>query len=158
SCPVLIIRAEHDGIATDEDILAFFARLPNADKQLVKIGGLAHTAILGVNRARFWHALDSFLSMPARVDLHGTKATGAGHAEMDLQAKGGRALGTGASSGSGRAMALELGREGVGLAITGRRRANLEEVAGQVAAAGTPKPVVIVHEALDDGYVEALAS
>ncbi len=76
ACPVLLVRAEHDGIATDEDILAFFARLPNPDKQLVKIGGLAHTAILGVNRARFWHALHSFLSMPTRVDLHGASAHG----------------------------------------------------------------------------------
>jgi alpha-beta hydrolase superfamily lysophospholipase len=79
-CPVLIVRAEHDGIATDEDILAFYARLTNPDKQLVKIAGLAHTAILGVNRARFWHALDSFLSMPPRVDLEGAKGSGAGHA------------------------------------------------------------------------------
>jgi alpha-beta hydrolase superfamily lysophospholipase len=68
-CPVLIVRAEHDGIATDEDILGFYARLPNPDKQLVKIAGLAHTAILGVNRARFWHALHSFLAMPPRIDL-----------------------------------------------------------------------------------------
>ena len=80
ACPVLIVRAEHDGIATDEDILAFYAKLPNPDKQLVKIGGLAHTAILGVNRARFWHALHSFLSMPDRVDLTGAKGSGAGHA------------------------------------------------------------------------------
>jgi pimeloyl-ACP methyl ester carboxylesterase len=71
--PVMIIRAEHDGIATDEDILAFYAKLPSPDKQLLKIGGLAHTAMLGVNRARFWHALESFLSMPARVDLQGTR-------------------------------------------------------------------------------------
>ena len=77
ACPVLIVRAEHDGIATDEDILAFFARLPNPDKQLVKISGLAHTAILGVNRARFWHALHSFLSMPGRIDLKGDRAHGA---------------------------------------------------------------------------------
>jgi pimeloyl-ACP methyl ester carboxylesterase len=80
ACPVLIVRAEHDGIATDEDVMAFFSKLPNPDKQIVKIGGLAHTAILGVNRARFYHALHSFLSMPARVDLQGAKGTGAGHA------------------------------------------------------------------------------
>ena len=79
-CPVLIIRAEHDGIATDEDILAFYTRLPNPDKQMVKIGGLAHTALLGVNRARFHHVLHSFLSMPGRVDLKGSKGTGGGHA------------------------------------------------------------------------------
>jgi alpha-beta hydrolase superfamily lysophospholipase len=80
ACPVLIVRAEHDGIATDEDVMGFFARLRNPDKQIVKIGGLAHTAILGVNRARFYHALHSFLSMPGRVDLEGRKGTGAGHA------------------------------------------------------------------------------
>jgi len=79
ACPVLITRAEHDGIATDEDILAFYAKLPNADKQLVKIAGLAHTAPLGVNRGRFFHALHSFLTMPSRVDLQGEKGSGAGH-------------------------------------------------------------------------------
>ncbi len=79
-CPVLIVRAEHDGIATDADILAFYAKLPHPDKQLVKIGGLAHTAVLGVNRARFWHALHSFLALPPRVDLSGAKGSGAGHA------------------------------------------------------------------------------
>jgi pimeloyl-ACP methyl ester carboxylesterase len=77
-CPTLILRAEHDGIATDEDILGFYARLPNPDKQMVKIGGLAHTAILGVNRARFYHALHAFLTMPTRVDLQGGKGTGGG--------------------------------------------------------------------------------
>lgn len=79
-CPVMIIRAEHDGIATDEDILAFFSKLPNPDKELVKISGLAHTALLGVNRARFHHALHAFLSMPPRLDLAGEKGSGAGHA------------------------------------------------------------------------------
>ena len=80
TCPVLIVRAEHDGIATDEDILGFYAKLPHPDKQLVKIGGLAHTAILGVNRARFWHALHSFLTLPPRTDLSGARGSGAGHA------------------------------------------------------------------------------
>lgn len=77
---------------------------------------------------------------------------------MDLQLKGHAALVTGASSGIGRAIALELGREGVRLAITGRRRDNLEDVAKTIAAMGTPKPAVIVHDALDEGYVEALAT
>ena len=79
-CPTMILRAEHDGIATDEDIVAFFLRLPNPDKQLVKIGGLAHTALLGVNRARFHHALHCFLAMPPRIDLHGGKGNGKGDA------------------------------------------------------------------------------
>jgi len=73
ACPLMIIRAEHDGIATDEDILAFYSKVPSADKQLMKIAGLAHTALLGVNRGRFFHALQSFLEMPALVELHGTR-------------------------------------------------------------------------------------
>jgi len=76
---------------------------------------------------------------------------------MDFQLEDRAALITGASSGIGRAIALELGREGVRLAITGRRRENLEAVASEIAAMGTPKPAVIVHEALDEGYVDALA-
>lgn len=79
-CPVLIIRAEHDGIATDADIMDFYGQLPNPDKQMAKIGGLAHTAMLGVNRARFHHALHAFLTMPSRVDLEGAKGSGGGHA------------------------------------------------------------------------------
>jgi pimeloyl-ACP methyl ester carboxylesterase len=71
-CPVLIVRGQHDGIATDADIIEFYSQLPHPDKQMVKIGGMAHTAMLGVNRARFWHALESFLTMPAMIDI-GTK-------------------------------------------------------------------------------------
>ena len=69
SCPVQILRAEHDGIATDEDIVAFYSRLPHPDKQLVKLGGLAHTAILGVNRHRVFHAMHAFLTLPPRLSL-----------------------------------------------------------------------------------------
>jgi hypothetical protein len=69
----MILRAEHDGIATDEDIVDFYARLPSADKQLLKVAGLAHTAMLGVNRGRFYHALHAFLTMPALKELEGTR-------------------------------------------------------------------------------------
>jgi pimeloyl-ACP methyl ester carboxylesterase len=72
-CPLMILRAEHDGIATDEDIVNFYAKVPSADKQLLKIAGLAHTAMLGVNRGRFYHALHSFLTMPPLQDLQGTR-------------------------------------------------------------------------------------
>lgn len=68
-CPVQIIRGEHDGIATEEDLLAFFKALPNKDKQFVILPGQAHVAPLGVNRRRFWHVMASFLTMPPRVDL-----------------------------------------------------------------------------------------
>ena len=68
SCPVLIFRGDHDGIATDEDVVGFFKMLPNKDKQLVMVSGQAHNTTIGINRQRFWHVLDSFLKMPARID------------------------------------------------------------------------------------------
>ena len=68
ACPVLIVRGDHDGIATDADVIDFFSRLPHRDKQIVSIGGMAHNTQLGINRGRFWHALKSFLEMPDRAD------------------------------------------------------------------------------------------
>jgi pimeloyl-ACP methyl ester carboxylesterase len=65
-CPVLIFRGDHDGIATDEDVLGFFAKLPTRDKQLIMSSGQAHNTALGVNRHRFWHILHQFMSTPAR--------------------------------------------------------------------------------------------
>jgi alpha-beta hydrolase superfamily lysophospholipase len=65
--PVLIIRGEHDGIATMEDLWDFFNRLPNGDRQFVVLNHAAHALALGLNRAQFWHAVHAFLSMPAPV-------------------------------------------------------------------------------------------
>lgn len=64
ACPVLIIRGEYDGIATEEDLLDFFARLPSKDKQFVFISGLAHAATLSINRHKFWHVMHAFQSVP----------------------------------------------------------------------------------------------
>ncbi len=77
---------------------------------------------------------------------------------MDLMLKGRAAVVTGASSGIGRAIARELGREGARLAITGRREKNLQEVAAEIEAMGAPRPAIVVHDAMDPGYVEAVAS
>ncbi len=69
ACPVQIIRGEYDGIATEADLLDFFGRLPSKDKQFVFISGLAHAATLGINRHKFWHAMQSFMTMPANRAL-----------------------------------------------------------------------------------------
>ncbi len=68
TCPVLIIRGDHDGITTDEDNAAFYAKLPTKDKQMIILSGQAHNMTVGINRRRFWHILASFLEMPDRVD------------------------------------------------------------------------------------------
>jgi pimeloyl-ACP methyl ester carboxylesterase len=63
-CPLCMIRAEHDGNASEEELLRFYAALPNKDKQFVMIAGLAHSGGLSVNRHRVWHAVNAFLTYP----------------------------------------------------------------------------------------------
>ena len=63
-CPVLLARGQYDGIATEEDLLDFFSKLPNPDRQLAILPGMAHSLTLGLNRQLYWHAAHSFLSMP----------------------------------------------------------------------------------------------
>lgn len=67
-CPVMIVRGEHDGIASEEDLLAFFSRLGTSDKAISVIPGQAHVGNLGVNRHRFLHVILGFLTMPPRED------------------------------------------------------------------------------------------
>ena len=69
-CPTMLIRGEHDGIASEEDLLDFYARLPNADRQFVVLPGAAHALVFGHNRHQFWHVAHGFLSMPPRRDEH----------------------------------------------------------------------------------------
>jgi pimeloyl-ACP methyl ester carboxylesterase len=68
-CPTVLVRSEHDGIATDEDVMDFFTRLPNKDKQFTMMDGQSHAATLGLNRHRFWHVIHTFLSMPAKEKI-----------------------------------------------------------------------------------------
>jgi pimeloyl-ACP methyl ester carboxylesterase len=65
--PVLLLRGEYDGIATVDDLTDFFKRLPNGDRQFVILPGAAHSLIVDINRRQTWHAVASFLSMPATV-------------------------------------------------------------------------------------------
>ena len=62
--PVLVIRGQHDGIATEADLLDFYSQLPNPDRQFVTLPGMAHTLVLGTNRELFWYESHTFLSMP----------------------------------------------------------------------------------------------
>lgn len=59
-----------------------------------------------------------------------------------------RALVTGASSGIGRALAIELARQGANLVLLARRQERLEEVAQQVAAVGR-RAVLVVGDVTD---------
>src|SRR5579863_2171710 len=67
--PVLIARGEYDGIATEEDLLNFFQKLPVPDREFVILPGASHSIGLGVSRDQFWHVMRSFLEMPNRTDV-----------------------------------------------------------------------------------------
>ena len=75
---------------------------------------------------------------------------------MDLRLKGKNAIVTGASSGIGRAIAKGLAAEGVRVIVTGRREKELESLAREIEKAGGATPVLVVHDAMDDGYVDAI--
>ena len=66
--PVLLVRGEYDGIATEEDLISFFTKLPNGDRQLTVLSGMAHSVALGYNRDQLWQVTRSFLERPARHD------------------------------------------------------------------------------------------
>ena len=76
---------------------------------------------------------------------------------MDLRLKGKNAIVTGASSGIGRAIAKGLAAEGVRVVVTGRREAELASLAAEIEQAGGARPAVVVHDAMDAGYVDAIA-
>jgi len=62
--PVLLIRGEHDGIATLDDLLNFFKALPHPDRQFAIIPGAAHALTMSLNRQAFWHTVYAFLTLP----------------------------------------------------------------------------------------------
>jgi alpha-beta hydrolase superfamily lysophospholipase len=66
--PVLIVRGEYDGIATEADLLTFYRQLPNADRQAALLPGAAHSLVLCTNRHQLWHVTRAFLEMPPRLD------------------------------------------------------------------------------------------
>ena len=66
--PVLLVRGEYDGIATEADIMNFFKQLPVPDRQYIILPGMAHSLALAINRQLFWHTMRAFLDMPPRMD------------------------------------------------------------------------------------------
>lgn len=77
---------------------------------------------------------------------------------MDLDLAGKTALVTGASMGIGRGIAKALAAEGVRLALVARRLNLLEEVAGEITAAGGAAPLLIQQDIMAEDAAERIAS
>lgn len=67
--PVLVVRGQYDGIATEADLIDFYGRLPNPDRQFAILPGAAHAVTLGLNRALLWHSMLAFLTAPKAVQV-----------------------------------------------------------------------------------------
>jgi pimeloyl-ACP methyl ester carboxylesterase len=65
AAPVMLVRGDHDGIATLADLMDFYQQLPNGDRQFVILPNTAHSPILSKNRHLLWHVLREFLTLPA---------------------------------------------------------------------------------------------
>jgi glutathione S-transferase len=65
--PTLVIRGEFDGIAAFDDVLEFFRRLPNPDKQFTMLPGIAHASFQERNYRLVYHVLHAFFSRPEPV-------------------------------------------------------------------------------------------
>jgi pimeloyl-ACP methyl ester carboxylesterase len=62
--PTLIMRGQFDGIAGFDDLVEFFRRLPNPDKQFAVMPGISHASFHQINYLLVYHILHSFFSQP----------------------------------------------------------------------------------------------
>jgi pimeloyl-ACP methyl ester carboxylesterase len=65
--PTIVMRGEFDGIAGFEDLVEFFTRLPNPDKQFAVMAGISHASFQQKNYLTAYHILHSFFSTPDPV-------------------------------------------------------------------------------------------
>jgi alpha-beta hydrolase superfamily lysophospholipase len=64
-CPVCLVRPEHDGNASEEELFRFFRTLAAKDKSFVFVHGMTHGGgMIGSQRQRLWHIIHAFLSCP----------------------------------------------------------------------------------------------
>src|SRR5689334_10395589 len=64
SSPTLIMRGEFDGIASFDDLIDFFKRLPNPDKQFTVMAGISHASFQQINYLTVYHILHAFFTQP----------------------------------------------------------------------------------------------
>jgi pimeloyl-ACP methyl ester carboxylesterase len=65
--PTIIMRGQWDGIASFTDLVNFFEKLPNPDKQFAVMPGIAHASFQQKNYALVYHILLSFFTQPEPV-------------------------------------------------------------------------------------------
>jgi pimeloyl-ACP methyl ester carboxylesterase len=67
SVPTIVMRGQWDGIAGVDDLIEFFKRLPNPDKQFCVMPGISHASFQQKNYLMVYHILHAFFSQPEPV-------------------------------------------------------------------------------------------
>ena len=65
--PTILMRGEWDGIASVDDLVEFYKRLPNPDKQFSVMAGISHASFQQKNYLSVYHILHSFFAQPEPV-------------------------------------------------------------------------------------------
>jgi len=65
--PTIVMRGQYDGIAGVDDLVAFFKRLPNPDKQFTVMAGISHASFQQKNYKIAYHVLHAFFAQPEPV-------------------------------------------------------------------------------------------
>jgi non-heme chloroperoxidase len=65
--PTIVMRGEYDGIASFADLIEFFTKLPNADKQFAVMAGISHASFQQKNYQVVYHILNAFFTQPEPV-------------------------------------------------------------------------------------------
>ena len=65
--PTLVMRGQYDGIAAFDDVLEFFRRLPNPDKQFSVMAGISHASFQQKNYQTAYHILHAYFTQPEPV-------------------------------------------------------------------------------------------
>ncbi|MCS0502478.1 alpha/beta hydrolase [Ancylobacter mangrovi] len=65
--PALVMRGEYDGIAGFDDLVEFFKRLPNSDKQFAMMPGISHASFQQKNYMLVLHILHAFFTQPEPI-------------------------------------------------------------------------------------------
>jgi pimeloyl-ACP methyl ester carboxylesterase len=67
AAPTLVMRGQFDGIAGFDDLVAFFKRLPNPDKQFTVMAGISHASFQQINYLMVYHILHAFFTQPEPI-------------------------------------------------------------------------------------------
>ena len=65
--PTLVLRGQYDGIAAFDDLIEFFKRLPNADKQFTVMAGISHASFQQKNYLMVYDILLDWFTRPPPV-------------------------------------------------------------------------------------------